>query len=304
MAAETLWRSNRRRRSGTLFDIKLVAANNLPVMTQSGVVLSPNAKLDDINDTNIIFVPALWRNPFPIIKKNSILLNWLSAKHQQHSVLAGVSTGCFFFAEAGLLKNRAATTHWHYFDEFNKRYPDVILKRQHFITEAESIYCTGSVNSLADLTIYFIQRLLGKEIATAVERHFFHEIRHAYSGTNYFEERLKGHPDETVTQIQHWMQEHYTEEVKLQELAAMFDLSLRSFNRRFKNAIGKSPLHYLQEIRMESAKDLLQSSNLSVAEITENIGYSDSAHFSKLFRRHHNVSPQQYRLTVRSKLFS
>jgi transcriptional regulator GlxA family with amidase domain len=113
-----------------------------------------------------------------------------------------------FFAEAGLLDGQVATTHWHYFDQFERDYPNVALKRQYFITQAGNIYCAASVNAVGDLTVHFIRRTYGAEIASHVERNFSHEIRRPYESTSYFDGKHIYHPDEDIVQTQTWLQDH------------------------------------------------------------------------------------------------
>jgi len=81
-------------------------------------------------------------------------------------------------------------------------------------------------------------------------------------------------------------------------------MSVRTLNRRFKNALGKTPLDYLQEIRINTAKDLLKTSNLSISEIADKVGYQDTGYFTTLFKKKLATTPNAYRDTVRAKLFS
>jgi transcriptional regulator GlxA family with amidase domain len=215
-----------------------------------------------------------------------------------------VGTGVCFLAEAGLLDGKAATTHWHYFDQFQKDYAAVQLKRQYFITQAGNLYCAASVNSLADLTVHFIQRFFGKMIASHVERHFSHEIRQAYETSGFFEAEKNRHPDEDITQIQIWLQDNYQRDILFPQVASRFSMSVRTLNRRFKNALGQTPLDYLQEIRINTAKDLLKTSNLSISEIADKVGYQDTGYFTTLFKKKLATTPNAYRDTVRAKLFS
>ncbi len=88
------------------------------------------------------------------------------------------------------------------------------------------------------------------------------------------------------------------------QLAAQFGMSTRTFNRRFKQALGRTPVSYLQELRLQHARDLLQKTNLSLQEISNLSGYQDTAYFTRQFRAHFQATPGQYRETVRAKLFS
>ena len=282
-------------------EVLLASVDGQAISTNTGIRLQPNCALHEIAHSDITYIPALWRNPRPQLKRNHGALEWLQQQNALGNIIAGVGTGCCFMAEAGLLDNKAATTHWHYFEQFQKHYPKVLLKRQYFITQAGNLYCTGSVNSLADLTIHFIQRYFSGHIAHHVERHFFHEIRKTYANS---ESGPTVHPDEDIIRAQVWLQENFAQEVRLTQVAARFDMSVRSFNRRFKVATGQTPLQYLHNARIQTAKDLLQTSNLSIGEIAYRAGYQDLAHFTRLFKRLLGVTPSQYRTTVRAKMFS
>ncbi len=304
-AAQTLARAaSSKKATAPELKVLLASVDGEAVTTNTGIQLQPDCALTDITHSDITYIPALWRNPQPIIRRNQRALAWLQQQCELGNTIAGVGTGCCFMAEAGLLDNKAATTHWHYFNQFQKRYPKVLLKRQYFITQAGNIYCTGSVNSLADLTIHFIQRFFTATISRHVERHFFHEIRKTYANSESSNGHAVAHPDEDIIRAQVWLQEHFSQEIRLADVAEIFGMSVRSFNRRFKAATGQTPLQYLHDARIQTAKDLLQTSNLSIGEIAYRVGYQDLAHFTRLFKRLLSVTPSQYRTTVRAKMFS
>lgn len=285
-------------------DVQLVSEDGKAVTCLSGLSLQADCRAADIQEADIIYLPALWRNPVPQIRHLTSIPQWLRHHHARGTILAGVSTGCYFLAEAGLLDRKPATTHWYYFEDFQKRYPQVELKRKYFITKAENIFCAGSVNSLADLTIHFIQRYFSKNIATHVERHFFHEIRSAYGSSRSFIEMESVHPDEDVMRAQVWIQENFANDFSMETLAQKYKMSVRNFNRRFRTATGKTPLEVLQQTRIDTARELLQTSNLSVSEVMHHVGYHDARHFNKLFKKSTGTTPSLYRTTVRAKMFS
>lgn len=292
------------RRSTQRLTILQASIDGRPVVTHAGIKLQPDCALADVGDCDIVYLPGLWRNPEPVIESHRALVPWLQTQHSSGSAMAGVGTGCWFLAEAQLLNNKPATTHWYYFDRFQARYPAVLLKRSHFITQSDNIFCAGSVNSLADITVYFIQQHFGQSIASHVERHFFHDIRRRYETSHADEHITQMHPDEDIVQAQYWLQENYSSDVNLALLAERLGMSSRTFNRRFKTATDTTPLNYLQDLRIKNAQELLKNSNLAMAEIVFRVGYQDLAHFTRLFKRKLGITPSQYRLTVRAKLFS
>jgi transcriptional regulator GlxA family with amidase domain len=289
---------------GSRVNVITTAATDGDVVTLSGFRLRRSHSLDESGPCDVVYLPALWRNPRTVLRDSAALYPWLRQRFEQGAMLLAVGTGCCFLAEAGLLDGKAATTHWHYFDQFARDYRHVDLKRQYFITQAGSLFCAASVNALADVTVHVIERFYGRDVATHVERNFSHEIRRPYEKYRYLEGDDLQHADELVTDIQFWMQTHIAERIPVRDLARRFGLSPRTLDRRFKDATGRSPLEYLQRQRIKTAKELLESTNLTIGEIAFRVGYQDQGHFTRLFVRHLSVRPGEYRKTVRAKLFS
>ena len=281
--------------------LQLVNAAEGNIQLTAGLELVCTQTLADVKKSDLIILPALWGNPRGVVQQYPQLLQWLQA-HADTPICA-VGTGSYFLAEAGLLDNKVATTHWYYFDQFAEDYPQVILQRERFITRAGNIYCAGSVNSVRDVMLHFIEMHYSQDIANQVSRHFTHELKRSYTASFLNQTPQHYHGDETVVEIQDWLHNAYHEPLTLEIIAAKYQLSVRTLNRRFKAATGRSPMQYLQQIRMDTAKELLRNSNLAVAEIAFNTGYVDSSHFAAQFRKSMSVSPSAYRDMVRKKLF-
>jgi transcriptional regulator GlxA family with amidase domain len=291
------------RQRKALPEIAFVATRTGTFTSRSGILLAADTGID-IEQYDLIYLPALWRNPQTVIKQHLALLPWLREQHAGGALIGAAGTGVCFLASSGLLDQRPATTHWFYLDQFTALYPAVDLKPQYLITRAGNLYCAASINALADLTVHFIRHFYGSSIASHVERHFSHEARKSYENVTYREDDSERHHDEDIIQIQLWLHQHYAQPVQLADVSKQFGMSLRNFNRRFLAATGKTPLRYLQGLRIEEGRDLLGNSNLSIAEVAEKVGYLDSSHFSRLFRDIFTITPQDYRKSMRSKLFS
>ena len=220
--------------------------------------------------------------------ENNGLVNWLDQSWQDSSQVIGVGTGNCLLAQAGLLDGHPATTHWHYVDQFKRDYPKVALKPDFFITQSERIYCAASLNALADIIVHLINQHYGRAAAQNVERNFSHEIRKPYEDQRYLEGAVDKHPDELIAQIQFWLRTNLSTDLSLEELASQFGLSQRSFTRRFKAATGVRATQYWQQLRIETAKELLASSNLTIQEIADQVGYQDQGHLARLFKLHLN----------------
>ncbi|WP_281648321.1 helix-turn-helix domain-containing protein [Parendozoicomonas sp. Alg238-R29] len=275
-----------------------------PVTTTGGLKLLPDCEYRDLPQADIIFIPSFWRNPAPLPNQWPTISTWIKAQHAGGARLCATGTGVFLLAGTGLLDGKPATTHWFYLELLNKMFPETLLKRNHLITQAGRVYCAGSVNSIADLTIHLIESLFGQGISARVEQQFSPEIRRRYSDLFYSFESSAPHPDEAVVLVQQWLHEHQQRQISMIEVADLFSMSQRTLNRRFREATGMTPTEWLTRLRVESARDLLNSTNLEIGDIALRCGFTDPGYFNRVFRKHMETTPGQYRISVRGKLFS
>ena len=300
-AADNFNRSKHRAKRGLAVNIATLTQTD--VVTVGGLCLHASCTLADIEQSSLIILPSLWRDPSKTVNQHPELIQWLKHMSHQGATICAVGTSSCFLAEAGLLDNKPATTHWYFCQQFAERYPQVDLKAKYLITQADNLYCAGSVNSVADLMIHIIERQYGRDIAQLVESQFSPEIRRSYSSHAYDEYASNLHQDELIIQAQEWLQDHALSDVSMNTLAQSLGLSMRTFNRRFKQATTITATDYLQNLRINNAKELLRTSNLSIAGVAEQSGYQDSSYFCARFKKVTGQTPLSYRKTVRGKLF-
>ncbi|ALO46820.1 GlxA family transcriptional regulator [Pseudohongiella spirulinae] len=301
-AADTIDRLHHRRRKSQL-QIRLVSECHPALQVMGGLALVTDP-LPEHDPMTLVFIPALWGNPRAAVRKHPDSIRWIRQQYQQGAMLCSVGTGSYFLAEAGLLDNRQATTHWRFFDDFARHYPGVGLQRKRFITHQDRLYCTGSVNAVRDVLLHFVERLFDADTADEVAHHFTHEIKRSYESLLLATDHKDSHHDEVIIKIQEWLHANFERTVNLGELAHQFNMNPRTFNRRFRQATNQSPMQYLQTIRVNQARELLKHSNLSIAETAYAVGYQDVSHFTGLFRKLQGVTPRAYRQLVRTKQFN
>lgn len=274
------------------FETRLVSPDGRPARSFSGVQLPVEGALDT---ADILVLPAFWGDFDALRQRHPQVLDRLRESHRAGSTLCAEASGVFWLAEAGLLDGKEATTYWRFFDEFVRRFPQVQLNRDKHQTDAGRLYCAASSTSACDFYLHLIERFCGLEIAQTVARDVLHEVQRSYTPGRIGFGGQKLHRDMAILQIQHWMEEHYTEKFRLEDIARHHGMSIRNFMRRFQAATGDKPLHYLQRLRIETAKNLLISSRKSIKTISYEVGYDDASFFARLFRQHTGVSPNQYR---------
>ncbi len=285
--------------SEVLFSPRLVAADPGPLTLITGVTIMPQATIDDIEETDYVLVPnVLVDTPQSVRALDRRLLNWIVAMHRRGAQLLAACGGSIVLAEAGLLDGYSATTHWMYAPLFRSQYPKVDLKEERILVQAgagHSIVCAGGASSWQDLTLYLIARHAGTAEAIRISKLFLYQW-HRDGQLPYASMIANGdHRDAVVKKCQEYAPSHYHSGEILSELLQLSGLPKRSFDRRFRKATGYSPLEYIQWLRVEEAKQMLELEDTPIDEIAFEVGYSDLASFRRLFRRLAGLTPGEYR---------
>ena len=292
-----------RQQQAPAFSTTLIGLSNRPVTTFGDIVFKPDIPLKQAtSDYDAILLPAVWGISSQYLQQYSALYPWLRHQYESGALLFGLLTGSYFMAEAGLLAGRRATTHWHYAEDFRRRYPNVMLKAEKMQTVDGRLYCGGGVNASMDLSMHLIQQFCGPLIAQQCERHCLMGTRRDYQKLTIDTVDSKQHHDMRILDIQHWLETHYAEPLGLEEITARFGFSQRNLNRRFKAATGKSPLAYIHEYRLEVAKELLMHSDQSIQQICFNVGYESLTTFGRRFKAYIGCSASDFRKNSKSTI--
>jgi len=283
-------------------DLHMVKVEDAQPQVAGDIPLNLEEKLQDLGHVDWMFIPPNWRDPSYILNKYPFLPAMLKERYEAGTKFIATGAGAYLLAEAGLFENTPATTHWYFFDDFEERYPEVDLKRQHFITYGNGIYCAGSINALSDLVFHLIGQAFGLEKRQMAEMHFAHEVGSSYD-LPMFSVGRAAHADEDIIEIQAWLKLACHEEIAIPQMAERAGMPVRTFTRRFRQALGMTPNQYLQDLRIENGRDLLKETDLSIQDVAENVGYKDTAYFSRVFKTKVGITPSDYKKMVRPKLF-
>lgn len=273
-------------------EIRLVSPGGQPACTFSGVQLPVD---DVLGDAEVIILPAFGGDFDALLARYPQVLAWLREQHRRGATLCAEASSVYWLAEAGLLDGKEATTYWRFFDDFAQRYPQVLLNRDKHLTDGDSLYCTAGSTSSCDLYVYLIERFCGVAVAQAVSREILFEVQRNYSPGRLGFGGQKMHQDPTILAVQQWLEVHFADKFRFEDVARDHGMSIRNFMRRFHAATGDKPLHYLQRLRIETAKGLLSATRNSIKTISYEVGYDDASFFARLFRHHTQLSPNQYR---------
>ena len=298
-AAGVLWNRIMGELEQPRFAPELVGLSQNPVTTGTGVKLVPQRTFADGPVADIIVVPTvLIASGRQFGRENPAVIEWVRRASDAGSHIVSACTGTFVLAEAGLLDDRDATTHWAFVDLLRSEYPRTRIHADRVLVSATGdgrIVTSGGAASWMDLVLYVVGKFAGPEEAMRLAKIQMYDWHH--NGQNPYS-RLTTRPQTSDKQIhvcQEWLADHYRDTDPVVEMIRQSGLSRRTFGRRFQTATGHAPLEYVQRVRIEEAKQLLETECHSVEQIAAEVGYSDAVSFRRLFKRMVGETPAAYR---------
>lgn len=213
-------------------------------------------------------VPALKRED--VIDAKAQLQQW----HKMGVHIAASCIGSFILADAGLLDNCEATTTWWLAPFFRQCYPKVLLDETRMLVPSDRVVTSGALMGHLDLALWLIRKA-SPELASVVSRYMLADLR--LSQAHYIIPNHLAQADPLIANFEKWSREHLREGFSLALAAKAIATSPRTLQRRCKAVLGKSPLSYFQDLRIEHAQTLLRSGNLDIDTIAIEVGYVDGA---------------------------
>ncbi|MDX2277193.1 MAG: helix-turn-helix domain-containing protein [Hyphomonadaceae bacterium] len=261
----------------------------------AGLKMSPECGIEDVARTDIIIVPTMGLELDAKLLEHSVILPWLQHHYARGAYIAGVCMGAAYLAEAGLLDGRAATTHWALGADFARRYPKVDWRPDMVVTEDSRLLCSGGLTAAADVSLYLVEKLCGHEVAMQTAKALLLNMPRSSQSGYAMLPLSPPHNDEAVRAAEAHLQRNFKAELTMDHLADQAGMSPRTFLRRFKAATGKVPGAYLQAVRIEIAKGMLECDRSSIQCIANAVGYEDVSFFRNLFKRATGMTPGEYR---------
>ena len=282
-----------------LFEPRLVAARPGAMNLITNVSIVPHEAIADVAQTDVVFVPNIMADtPESLRALDRRMLAWIRRMHAQGAQIYATCGGSLVLAEAGLLEGQEATTHWSYVPLFRKVYPNVTLHEERILVQSgpgHSIVCSGGASSWQDLTLLLIARHAGTEEAIRMSKVFLYQW-HREGQLPYASMMANvDHGDTAILRCQTWLAQNYEQADIIAEAVRRSGLPKRTFDRRFRAATGYSPLAYIQALRIEEAKQLLERGSDTIDAVAREVGYEDMASFRRLFRRLAGITPGAYR---------
>ncbi len=285
-------------------EARIVSHDGASFESPVGVRISPHGRLETLPRCDVLVVPDLALAPDDDPRGRwPDEAAWVRRCFDDGAIACSVCTGAVLLAEAGLLDGLDATTHWSGVDLFARCYPGVRLRPERILSpagEAHRVVTAGGSASWEDLALYLVARLAGEAEARRIARIFVIGDRGEGQLPFAAMPRRRRCDDALIADCQAWLAEHYALAQPVARAVERCGLPERTFKRRFKAATGYAPIDYVQALRVEEAKQLLESSDTAVDEVAAAVGYEDPAFFRTLFKRRTGVTPARYRQRTRS----
>jgi transcriptional regulator GlxA family with amidase domain len=276
------------------FNVQIATIKKQPVRCINQLDIRSHIAIEDVKQTDLLLIPTIGGSLLNVIADNRALLPHIKRHFDLGADIASNCSGAFFLAEAGILNGKEATTHWGYAELFRKRYPEVKLCAEKLITSQQNIYCSGGGMAWFDLALLLIERYCGHDVATTTAKAHVIDLSRGEQAAYASIRAKKYHQDPDVLFVQEWLEANYVNPVQIGQLCELVNLTSRTLNRRFKQATEQNPLEYLQILRVEAAKKLLEKSHDNAQRIVNHVGYDDLSSFTRLFKKHTGLSPSQY----------
>ncbi|WP_164841694.1 GlxA family transcriptional regulator [Sinorhizobium meliloti] len=242
----------------------------------------------------VIVIPPGLGDPLPE-REARYYADWLRSEHSKGAGLCSICKGAFLLGETGLLAGRTVTTHWSYEEHLVSRFPDINVNTDRLIIDDGDILTARGVMAWIDLSLILIERFLGPTIMVETARAFLVDPPgREQSYYSAFSPRLN-HGDDAILKVQHWLQATGGKDTGLAVLAEHAGLEPRTFMRRFQKATGHTAGEYVQRLRINKARDLLQFTRDPVDAIAWKVHYGDPSSFRKIFTRIIGLTPAEYR---------
>lgn len=281
------------------FRVEIVAESAGEVRSASGLPIIAHRSIDDVIETDVVVVPSMelgeeeWATG-----RYPKLVRWLRAMYEGGATVCAACTGANLAAETGLLDGNEATIHWMTERSFRRRYPEVRLRPAEVLVvsgDRGRLITSGAATAWHDLALYLIARHVGPATAQAVARFLLFEWHRDGQAAFQVFDPPTDHGDAAILAAQRTIAEHFAVAAPVEEMVRWSGLAPRTFKRRFSAATGHTPIAYVQRIRVERAKRLLETSDEPIEEISWAVGYEDPASFRRLFKRLTGLTPGAYR---------
>lgn len=283
---------------GATYDLRTASVDGSPVRTTSGLVLVPDTALADAEPPHTLLVPGGEGTRVP----DPALVDWLREHAPRAQRLVSVCTGALLLAEAGQLDGHRVTTHWTVCEHLARAHPAVEVDPDPIFVRDGRLATSAGVTAGIDLALALVEEDHGRQVALTVARHLVVFLRRPGNQAQ-FSAQLTAQTArrEPLREVQHWITENPSADLTVEALAARARLSPRHFARAFRAETGLTPGRYVDRVRLEHARRLLEDTGDGVAGIARACGYGTPEAMRRAFVKALGTAPAEYRRRFRPR---
>ncbi|MDA5133230.1 GlxA family transcriptional regulator [Psychrobacter sp. ANT_H3] len=284
------------------FNVQIASLGGADIRCSNRLIMQAHCDIRQVTECDLLLIPTIGDSIDKVLSQNSELIPHLQRLANTKADIASNCSGAFFLAKAGLLDGKVATTHWGYASKFKADFPLVDLQENQFVTQSKSqskdqsgnIFCAAGGSAFYDLGLLLIERYCGREISTQVAKTQIIDSKRGNQNSYTNVTLHKPHADQLVKQVQEFIEENFRQAIQVSQLADMVNITPRTLNRRFQSCVAMRPIEYIQAVRIEQAKRLLELGDVTIKSLAEQVGYDDISSFTRLFKRATELTPKEY----------
>lgn len=279
---------------GQRYRVHLLTATGDPVTSESGMTILANGALADAPDFETLLVPG--GVSARTTARDERVVDWLRNNAAGAKRVSSVCTGTFLLAAAGLCHHKRVTTHWAYAAQLATSFPDTIVDPDPIFVRDDDLWTSAGVTAGIDLSLAMVEEDCGSSVAQLVARSLVVYLRRpggqSQFGTPVWSESAETQPIRAARDLIHSSPEA---DLSVGHLASIVGLSERHFTRRFRAEIGESPARYVDRVRVEAARSILETEMVGLDVVARRCGYHTTESLRRAFQRRMGLSPGAYR---------
>jgi transcriptional regulator GlxA family with amidase domain len=281
------------------YDVVVAGARRGRVAAESGVSFHADTTFNDNVAFDTIIVPG-GKGLRLHSKTRGVVKNFLLAHAKRTRRIASVCTGIYALADTSLLDGRNVTTHWRYAADVQRLWPKLNMNADAIFIKDGKFYTSAGVTAGIDLSLSFVEEDFGSELALAVAREIIVYLKRSGGQLQYSQPLLA----QTKTRqhfgnLSEWIRGNLQSDLTLEALAERIQLSPRHFARKFKATLGLTPADFVEQLRLDEARWLLESGDDPVNDLAQTVGYGGDDTFRRAFERRYGIAPAEYRRRFR-----
>ena len=287
--------AQRTARESDAYRVEVASITPGPLQTTRGLVVVADRALASIRG-RIDTLVVVGGEGAQAASNDRELVGWIGRAARRSRRVASVCTGAFLLAAAGVLDGRRATTHWRACGELARDYPGITVDPDPIFVRDGNVWTSAGVTAGMDLALALVDDDLGRDVALMTARQLVLFVQRP-GGQSQFSAQLGGQLAERnpLRELQQWISEHPDEDHSVDRLAARVAMSPRHFARVFRDEIGSTPAAYVERVRVEVARRLLETTALAAPDVARAAGFGTTETLRRAFARRVGVSPNEYR---------